>query len=133
MGYEDIGKRIKKRRQALDMSASDLAARLSMSKATIHRYENGEIRNIKMPVVMSLSRVLKVNPAWLLGKSDRSERAGGEEERYTELENLFGDLITYFDVRRDLRCLGKPLSESDCRAVEAGLTVIWSMVSRKYE
>lgn len=133
MKYEDIGARIKERRQALDMSAADLADRLSMSKATIHRYENGEIKKIKMPVIMSISRVLKVNPAWLLGKSDCHDLAGNPEERHIELENLFDDLINYFAVRKDLRCKGKPLSEPDARAVEAGLTVIWEMVSRKYE
>lgn len=133
MRYEDIGARIKERRRALDMSAADLAARLSMSKATIHRYENGEISKIKMPVVMSISRVLKVNPAWLLGKSDCPDLTSNPEERYFELENLFADLIAFFDVRKELRCKGKPLSEPDTRAIEAGLTVIWEMVSRKYE
>ena len=133
MKHEDIGARIKERRQALDMSAANLADRLSMSKATIHRYENGEISKIKMPVVMSISQVLKVNPAWLLGKSDCPDPAGTPEERHLELENLFNDLIAFFAVRKDLRCKGKPLSEPDTRVVEAGLTVIWEMVSRKYE
>lgn len=133
MGYEDIGLRIKERRTALDISAADLADRLSMSKATIHRYENGEIKKIKMPVIMSIARVLKVNPAWLLGKSECSEVDGNPEERHIELENLFGDLMTYFSVRKDLRCNGKPLLETDSKAIEAGLNVMWAMVSEKYE
>lgn len=135
MGYEDIGARIKKQRKSLDMSAADLAARLSMSKATIHRYENGDIQNIKMPVIMSMSRVLKCNPAWLLGKTDHKHRNdnGDSEERYMELANLFGDLRVYLDVRQDLQCNGKPLKEDDRRAIEAAFTVIWTMVSSKYE
>ena len=135
MKYEDIGSRIKERRKALDMSAAELASRLSMSKATIHRYENGDIRNIKMPVISSISRVLRCNPAWLLGKTEHKSRTdnGDWEERYTELANLFGDLRVYLDVRQDLLCNGKPLKEDDRRAIEAAFTVIWSMVSAKYE
>lgn len=86
MGYEDIGSRIKWRRQQLDMSAADLAAKLSLSKATIHRYENGEIRNIKMPVVVSISRALKCNPAWLVGKSDNMK--DGEHLRAADREMI---------------------------------------------
>lgn len=65
MGYEDIGLRIKERRTALDISAADLADRLSMSKATIHRYENGEIKKIK--ISLSKCRAVTVRTALLLG------------------------------------------------------------------
>lgn len=135
MGYEDIGSRIKWRRQQLDMSAADLAAKLSLSKATIHRYENGEIRNIKMPVVVSISRALKCNPAWLVGKSDNMKRGddGSHEERYMELSNVFSDILVYLDVRQDILCKGKPFRDDDRKALEAGLNVIWAMLSSRYE
>lgn len=55
------------------------------------------------------------------------------KERRRALDMSAADLIAFFDVRKELRCKGKPLSEPDTRAIEAGLTVIWEMVSRKYE
>ena len=70
MTYEDIGKRIKTRRKELKISALELGDRVGLSKATIHRYENGDIKNIKMPVVEAMAQILKVNPLWLLGKSE---------------------------------------------------------------
>lgn len=73
MEYTEIGRRIKERRNDLNISAVDLAASVALSKATIHRYENGDIRNIKLPIVESIARELKVNPLWLIGKSDHME------------------------------------------------------------
>lgn len=73
MTYAEIGVRIKGRRKELGMSATELASRLSLSKSTIHRYENGEIANVKMPVVEKMAKELRVNVLWLLGKSDIKE------------------------------------------------------------
>lgn len=80
MEYTEIGRRIKERRNELSISAVDLAASVALSKATIHRYENGDIRNIKLPVVESIARALKVNPLWLIGKSDHMEVEVENEE-----------------------------------------------------
>lgn len=60
-----MAERIKQRREELNISVADLASRLSMSKATIHRYESGEIKNIKMPVIYSIARELDVTP-WMV-------------------------------------------------------------------
>ncbi len=65
-----MAERIKQRREELNISVADLASRLSMSKATIHRYESGEIKNIKMPVIYSIARELDVTPGWLRGKTE---------------------------------------------------------------
>ena len=73
MTYEETGKRIKARRKELNISAATLAEKLGLSKATIHRYENGDIKNIKMPVLESMADVLKVNPLWLIGKTDNKD------------------------------------------------------------
>lgn len=69
MMNEEIGKRIKQRREELGISASDLADKLNFTKATIYRYESGDIKAIKLPVIETIADILKVNPAWLIGKS----------------------------------------------------------------
>lgn len=43
----EIGKRIRQQRKALNISVADVAAYTGLSKATIHRYENGEIKDIE--------------------------------------------------------------------------------------
>ncbi len=65
-----IGQRIKERREQLNISALEIAEATGLSKATIHRYENGEIKKIKLPIIESIAQILKVNPAWLIGKSE---------------------------------------------------------------
>ena len=70
----EIGKRIQQRRKALNISVVDIAARTGLSKATIHRYESGDIKDIKLPVLETIAEILDVNPTWLLGKTETMER-----------------------------------------------------------
>lgn len=105
MSYEETGKRIKVRRKEMKISAAVLAERVGLSKATIHRYENGDIKNIKMPVLESIADVLKVNTLWLIGKSDCKENHKGYDV-CVALDDMLRDLAM-FD---DLVCNGKPVT-----------------------
>ena len=116
MEYREIGERIKARRIELDISAATLAERLSLSKATIHRYENGDIRNIKLPVAESIARELRVNPLWLIGKSDKKED-GDSEDFLTMLDKVI-------ECARNTSCLvanGRQLTQEQQRIVVTSL------------
>lgn len=76
-----IGKRMKERRHFLDMSVNELATVTGLSKATLHRYENGDIKNIKVPVVRAISFYLGVSPEWLIGQTDIIDSVNAEYER----------------------------------------------------
>lgn len=65
-----IGERIKKRRVELDLTASDLADELGKSKATIYRYENGDIKNMPTTILEPLADVLCTTPGYLMGWTD---------------------------------------------------------------
>lgn len=71
MKNEEVGARIKSRREELNVSVANIAKVTGLSKATIHRYENGEIKNIKLPVIDRIAQYLDVNAMWLMGKSDK--------------------------------------------------------------
>lgn len=114
--YSEIGARMKARRMELDISAAVLAERISLSKATIHRYENGDIRNIKLPVVESIARELRVNPLWLIGKSDVMEDDPGDD-----FLGLLDDLIERACGVSCLVANGKRLSKEDQRMIVASL------------
>ena len=73
MDMKQIGERIKQRRESLNISAEELAQEIGVHKATIHRYENGDFKSMKLPVIESIAHALRVNPSWLLSKSDRME------------------------------------------------------------
>lgn len=119
MTYEETGKRIKARRKELKISAAVLAERLGLSKATIHRYENGDIKNIKMPVLESLSEVLMVNPSWLIGKTDIKD-AKDDFDVCVAIENLLRRLKTYENVT----CKGDPISPQSRRHLITALEII---------
>lgn len=66
----EIGKRIKQRRLDLNFTQGDIANEIGVAISTIQRYETGAIDKIKLPVIEAIARVLRVNPDWLIGKSN---------------------------------------------------------------
>lgn len=69
----EIGERIKHARDLRDATLDDIAQKVGVAKSTIQRYENGKINTIKIPVIESIAIALRVNPSWLIGKSDEME------------------------------------------------------------
>lgn len=78
MDREKLGKRLKYARDEVrNMSLQDIADAVGVARSTVQRYEAGKIQNIKLPVVESFARALKVNPEWLICKSDEMELSAG--------------------------------------------------------
>lgn len=63
----EIGKRIKERREALNLSVEQLAFILGKNRSTIYRYENGDIENMPVDTLKPIAAALKTSPAYLLG------------------------------------------------------------------
>ena len=63
----NTGDRIKQRRLELGLTADDLAEKIGKSRATIYRYENGDIENMPTPVLAPLAKALDTTPADLMG------------------------------------------------------------------
>lgn len=74
-----IGERISKRRQELGLTADEIAEKLGKSRATVYRYENGEIESLPTTVLEPLAKVLRTTPAFLMGWTDNPD--GGSSER----------------------------------------------------
>ncbi len=66
-----LGERIKQRRKELKLTLQDVADNVGVTKSTIQRYETGKIGTPKLPVIQAIARALTVNPAWLVGKSEK--------------------------------------------------------------
>lgn len=71
----NTGDRIKQRRIALGLSVDELAEKIGKSRATIYRYENGDIENMPTPVLEPLAKALETTPADLMGWSPVEEAA----------------------------------------------------------
>lgn len=67
-----IGKNISSRRNELGMSVDELASKIGKSRATIYRYENGDIENMPVSIIEPLAKALKIDPLILLDIEDNN-------------------------------------------------------------
>lgn len=65
-----VGQRIKELRKKYKMSVDDLAEKVGKSRATIYRYENGEIENAPYTVLIPFAKALNTTPTYLMGIDD---------------------------------------------------------------
>lgn len=73
-----IGHRIKERRKALKMSADELGKRLGKNRATVYRYENGDIENLPIDILEPIATALGTTPQYLMGWEVETEKAAPE-------------------------------------------------------
>lgn len=74
----NVGDRIKKRRKEIRMSVDELADAVGKSRATIYRYENGDIEKLPVDVLLPFASALKTSPDYLMGWT-------GEESEHVQL------------------------------------------------
>lgn len=68
-----IGERIKKRRIDIGLTVEDLASKLGKNRATVYRYENGDIENLPISILEPIASVLCTTPAYLMGYEENLE------------------------------------------------------------
>ena len=73
------GKRIRKKRESLNLPLRQLARRLAISHSQLSKIENGNTVFINIEILQMLSEELKCSPLYLLAKSDFEK---GELENY---------------------------------------------------
>ena len=92
-----MGLRIKQKRTEKNITQDDLAKTLGLNKSTIQRYETGKIKAVKLPVIEAMARLLHVNPAWLIGKSEE------ETPSYSvHLDSKSQELLNNYNKLNDL-------------------------------
>lgn len=110
---ETLAKRMKERREELNISVNEVADQTKITKTTIYRYENGTIKNIKLPVVESIASILKVNPDWLIGKSDNKLMTLSNDppnQMKKDARQMIHDIAEYISTEAK-NYNGKPMSE----------------------
>lgn len=80
MNMDIFARRLKETRQERNVSAKELAECLGINKSTIHRYETGELKGIKHPVLQAIADYLNVNPDYLIGATDNKHTVKEAEE-----------------------------------------------------
>ena len=64
---KEMGKRIKQKREDLNMTMEELGKKLGVTKSTISKYERGEVKQIKRSHLDDLAKILHCSPEWLMG------------------------------------------------------------------
>lgn len=64
---------LKKRREELNLSQETVADSIGVTKATVSKWEKGDIANMKRDKIALLAKVLKVSPLSILGLDDVSK------------------------------------------------------------
>ena len=71
---------MKARRKELGMSMQELGDRIGVSKATISRYESGQIEKLPVTYLTPIAEALQVDPMYLLGSDDKWIKSGSSVE-----------------------------------------------------
>ena len=70
-----IGKNIEQARKQAGLTMEELAKKIGVTKATIHKYESGNITNIKYDRIIDLANACGVNPEVIMGWENQKETA----------------------------------------------------------
>lgn len=105
------GQRIKYKREELNISQTDLANQIGVSKQTLYKYENDIITNIPSDIIEKLSLKLNVSPAYIMGwefavdynpEKDISDRIMSYAKRISQLSPENQDAVSkYIDFLSD--------------------------------
>lgn len=79
-----IGQKIKDLRKKQKMSVDELASKLGKNRATIYRYERGDIESLPLEALGLLAKALNTTPAYLMGWSDEKEVVSDEVHAFLE-------------------------------------------------
>ncbi len=84
-----VGQRIKERRKEMKISADELGKRIGKNRATVFRYENGDIEKLPLDVLEPIANALDTTPQFLMGWEDKknttAENSSGMSEAKQKL------------------------------------------------
>jgi len=64
---ESMGKRIKDKREGLEMTLADLGGKVGVQASTVRKWETGYIKDIRSDKIQKIADALGVTPAYLMG------------------------------------------------------------------
>ena len=86
-----LGERIRARRQEIGISADELGRRIGKDRATVYRYENGDIADIPVSMIPTIADALSIHPSELVPWAD-TKNGQATDDLTSELVKLFSQL-----------------------------------------
>lgn len=90
-----VGDRIKKLRESIEVSQTELARRTQSSKQTIYKYENNIITNIPYNKITALASSLGTTPAYLMGWDEIEKEPEADFQLMKSLLKRHGAALTF--------------------------------------
>lgn len=69
----DVGQRLKECRMKKGLTVDELAEKLKKNRATVYRYENGDIENLPITILEPIAKALDTSPAFLMGWKENGD------------------------------------------------------------
>lgn len=114
----EIGKRIRNRRIELNITQEELGQAVGMNKSTVQRYETGQVKKIKLPVLETIARKLNVHPEWLALQSDVMEEEKEPQDDLSTLMQKYDNIrpvkLKKFPLLGEIAC-GEPIFADEDR------------------
>lgn len=111
----DIGQKIKERRELLKMTQEELGKACGTTKQTIFKYEAGIVTNIPMDRLEKIAAALRTSPAWLMGWDDDEPDTG--DDLMAALERAFND-------RPEMRALFSVANKATAEDIERVIKIL---------
>lgn len=83
------GNKIRKLREDNNMTQTELAERIRVSKQSLYKYENGIVTNIPSDKIEAIADVFDVSPAYIMGWEDEQSQCDNDyPEQLTPISNI---------------------------------------------
>lgn len=90
-----VGERIKKVREERNISQTELADAVNLSKQNLYKYENNIITNIPFDKIEAIAKYLEVSPVYLMGWANKTTASNNQQPKLTKHEEKV--IIAYRD------------------------------------
>ncbi len=84
-----VGERIKLRRKEIGMSADKLGEIIGKNRATVFRYEKGDIENLPLDILEPIAAALLITPQALMGWEEEKTATNNDSGMSEAKQRLF--------------------------------------------
>lgn len=120
MEFRDI---LRTRRKALGLTLEDIAQATGVTRATVQRWESGNIRNVRYDKLAKLAKILEVTPAYLMGAPEKVEEPEASCEKLEEDMEL-EEYLEYLKNRSEMRMLFSVSKNATKEDIMRAVTII---------
>ena len=131
-----FGSRLKEIRESRNISAEELADAIGVNKATVHRYESGYFKSIKMDRLDKIAEFLNVSKNYLTGESNDkyfNETIQSvfevKPKELSDILNISIDLLS----QDNILLKGKPVDQDNLNALIKYMEFILNLTEKSKE